>query len=72
MHLRSKSQGLPWWSGSYDFALPIQGVRVQSLVGEPRSHMMPKKIKKKKKNYRVKKRKKNKSQKGKKPKVSWA
>ena len=57
MHLRSKSQGLPWWSGSYDFALPIQGVRVQSLVGEPRSHMMTKKIKKKKKTLQSKKKK---------------
>ena len=30
--------GLPWLSSGNDLVLPLQGVRVQSLVGELRSH----------------------------------
>ena len=44
----------PWWSSGQDYMLPMQGVWVQSLVRELRSHMhqgqKKKKIKKKKKN----------------------
>ena len=31
---KSFVQGLPWWSSGLDSILPIQGVQVQSLVGE--------------------------------------
>ena len=41
--------GLPWWFGGYDFELQMQGVWVQSLVGELRSHMPPDMAKKNKK-----------------------
>ena len=32
--------GLPWQSGGLDSALPVQGVRFQSLVRELRPHML--------------------------------
>lgn len=41
-------QGLPWMSSSEDSALPIQGAQVQSLAWELRSHLQPKREKKKK------------------------
>ena len=31
--------GLPWWSSSEEFALPIQGMHVRFLVKEVRSHV---------------------------------
>ena len=31
---------LPWWSSGEDSVLPMQGMRVQSLVGKLRSHML--------------------------------
>ena len=31
---------LPWWSSGEDSVLPVQGMRVQSLVGKLRSHML--------------------------------
>ena len=33
-------QGLPWQSSGKDSTLPLQGLRVQSLVREVRSHML--------------------------------
>ena len=33
--------GFPWWSSSWDYALPLQGVGVQSLVRELGSHIWP-------------------------------
>ena len=35
--IKSSVLGLPWQQ--LKFALPLQGARVQSLVGEQRSHM---------------------------------
>ena len=34
-------RGLPWRFSGYDFAFQCKGVWVCSLVGEPRSHMLP-------------------------------
>ena len=31
---------LPWWSSGEDSVLPVQGMRVQSLVGKLRSRML--------------------------------
>ena len=31
---------LPWWSSGEDSVLPVQGMRVQSLVGKLRSYML--------------------------------
>ena len=45
--------GLPWRSSGSHSALPLQGARVQSLVGELRSHMLCGVAKKKKKWYYV-------------------
>ena len=35
----SLREGLPWWSNAWESALAMQEVWVQSLVGEPKSHM---------------------------------
>ena len=35
-----KTQGRPWWSSHEDSVLPRQGIQVQSLVGELRSHKL--------------------------------
>ena len=40
-------RGLPWPSSGSDSALPLQGARVRSLVGELRSHMLCSMAKKK-------------------------
>ena len=40
--------GFPWWSGGEDSVLPTQGLKVQSLIGELRSHMPNGTAKKKK------------------------
>ena len=37
-HLQDMGQGLPWLSRGSDSPLPVQGARVQSLVGELRPH----------------------------------
>ena len=37
--LKIKLLGTPWWSSGWDSVLPLQGARVQSLVGELGSHM---------------------------------
>ena len=34
-------EGLPWWSSEWDSALPMQGARVPSLVGELDPTCMP-------------------------------
>ena len=43
--------GLPWWSSNEDFVLPLQGARVQSLVGEWRPHVWSGIARKKKKKH---------------------
>ena len=48
--------GLPQWSSGWDSTLSLQGVWVQSLIGEPGSYMLqgvPKKKKKQKPNQTV-------------------
>ena len=42
------SSGLPWWSSSWESALPLEGAQVQSLIGELGS-CMPRGVAKKKK-----------------------
>ena len=47
--MRETEEGLPWWSGGKDSALPMQGAQVRSLVRELRSHISCSMAKKKKK-----------------------
>ena len=54
--LRFKHWGLPSWSSGWESMLPMQGVRVWSLVGELRSRKpggVARKEKKKKKNTKI-------------------
>ena len=39
--VKGRNQGLPWWRSGKDSALPIQGVRVRSLVRELDPTRMP-------------------------------
>ena len=40
-HSKMTHQGLPWWSSGQNSTLAIQGLGMQSLVGELKSHMLP-------------------------------
>ena len=40
-YVKTILRGLPWWSSGQDSALPMQGARVRSLVGELDPACMP-------------------------------
>ena len=40
-HSKMTHQGLPWWSSGQNSMLALQGLGIQSLVRELKSHMLP-------------------------------